>query len=189
MRTRFNWAQTFNTRMLELQIQTGSDVVELKPSKIYGSWTGRKIEAFLTDTRIPLRLSLNTKSGMLIVPIWFEYQSGRFLSCSPDGSVLVRSLRSDGAIAFDVSTNDLPYMGIRGRGVAECSTTKDTATLERLLDRYTAGIDNSLASWLLNRPESEALIDIRITWLTSWDFSGRMENIQKISERHPGIAL
>ena len=169
--------------------QSGIDIVELKPSVNYGSWSGARIEAFLTATRIPLRLSLNTKSGMLIVPIWFEYAVGHFLSCSPDDSLLVRSLRSDSAIAFDVSSNDLPYMGVRGRGVTECSTTEDNATLVRLLDRYTAGTDNNLADWLLNRSVAEALIDIRMTWLTSWDFSSRMANIQKISERHPGEAL
>ncbi len=165
------------------------DIVELKPSVNYGSWSGARIEAFLSATRIPLRLSLNTKSGMLIVPIWFEYSAGHFLSCSPADSLLVRSLRSDPAIAFDVSSNDLPYMGVRGRGFAECSATQDNATLVKLLDRYTAGTDNSLADWLLNRDVTEALINIRMTWLTSWDFSSRMENIQKISERHPGDPL
>lgn len=163
--------------------------MKLEPSETYGSWSGTTVEGFLTETRIPLRLSVNTESGMLIVPVWFEYQSGHFLSCSPSNSVLVRSLCSDATVAFDVSTNDLPYMGVRGRGIAECCNAKDNTVLERLLDRYTSGTDNNLAGWLLNRPGPETLIDIQVTWLTSWDFSSRMKSIRKNSQRHPGGAL
>ena len=163
--------------------------MDLEASDSYGSWSGAEIETFLSETRIPLRLSFAGNSGLLIVPVWFEYQAGRLWSCSPSDSFLVRALRDNAEVAFDVSTNDLPYRGVRGRGRASCTTAADNQTLERLLQRYLAGTDNPLAQWLLSRDVSEAVIEIDVTWLTSWDFSDRMATIEKISARLPGSAL
>ena len=163
--------------------------MNIETSKKYGSWTGAEIEAFLAETLIPMRLSVQTASGSLIVPLWFEYQESRLLSCSPMDSLLVNSLRRQAEVAFDVSTNDLPYQGVRGRGIAHCETATDDVRLASLLQRYLAGTDSQLADWLLNRPGPEALIEIEISWLTSWDFSGRMEGIERIADRSPDVRL
>ena len=163
--------------------------MDLEPSKRYGSWSGVEIEKFFADTRVPLRLSFMGETGLLIVPVWFEFRANCFLSCSPNESLLVRALREQPQVAFDVSTNDLPYQGVRGRGVARCSVAPDKKALEDLLNRYLAGTDNKLARWLLNRQGTEALIEVEISWLTSWDFSGRMNSIEKISARLPGAVL
>lgn len=163
--------------------------MNIEPSEKYGSWTGAAIEAFFAKSYLPLRVSLMTKSGMLIVPLWFEYRAGRFLSCSPNSSLLVTSLRDNPDVAFDLSTNDLPYRGVRGRGVARCAIATDKVALENLLEHYVASTNNALAETLLSRSKAEAIIEIEPTWLTSWDFSGRMDGIEKIASRVPGVAL
>ena len=163
--------------------------MNLESSRSYGAWTGAEIERFLAETRVPLRLSFQSKNGLLIVPIWFEYQANRFLSCSPNDSLLVKALRARPQVAFDVSTNDLPYQGVRGRGTAQCSVTSDKAALERLLHRYVASTDNNLSKWLLNRRGAEALIEVEVGWITSWDFNNRMDGIEKISSRVPDAEL
>ena len=164
-------------------------MLNIERSEKYGSWTGADIEAFFDRSRIPLRLSLMTKNGLLIVPVWFEYRAGCFLSCSPDSSLLVTSLRDNPEVAFDLSTNDFPYQGVRGRGVAQCSVATDKVVLENLLQRYVAGTDNALAEGLLGRSSAEAIISIELTWLTSWDFSSRMDGIETIASRVPGAVL
>ena len=163
--------------------------MKLETSEFYGSWSGAEIEAFFEESRIPLRVSFMTKSGLLIVPIWFEYRDERFLSCSPNSSLLVSSLRETPEIAFDISTNEIPYRGVRGRGVARCSKARDKVVLEKMLERYVSGTDNALAEWLLGRTSAEAIIEIELSWLTSWDFSDRMDRIEKISSRLPGAML
>ena len=168
---------------------TSDKKMVLEPLALYGSWTGTQIEQFLVHTRIPLRLSMISKAGMLIVPVWFQYQANVFLSCSPEDSLLVQSLRKNPEVAFDISTNELPYQGVRGRGVARCVQADDNSTLETLLERYVAGTDNTLARFLLNRKGHEALIEIEPRWLTSWDFSGRMNDVEKISVRFPDSPL
>lgn len=163
--------------------------MNLESSEFYGSWSGAEIEAFFEESRIPLRVSFMTKNGMLIVPVWFEYRAGCFLSCSPNSSLLVSSLREHPEIAFDISTNDIPYRGVRGRGLARCSMAPDKVALEKMLNRYVSGTDNALAEWLLGRSSAEAIIEIEPSWLTSWDFSNRMDRIEKISSRLPQALL
>ena len=161
----------------------------LDPSESYGAWTGAEVERFLLESRIPLRLSFESRNGPIIVPLWFAYRSGRMLSCSPEDSTLVKSLSAKPDVAFDVSTNDLPYRGVRGRGRATCTATADTAQLEELLTRYVGGTDGQLAQWLLSRSKRESIITIEPSWLTSWDFSDRMRDLSKISQRFPDSAL
>ena len=163
--------------------------MQLEPDTTYGSWTGRQLEQFLSNTLIPLRIAVTSLNGPLIVPLWFEYSAGKFLSCSPTHSLLVRSLSQHPQVAFDVSTNDIPYHGVRGRGSASCTHAPDNNTLVRLLTRYTGGTDNTLAKRLLNRSEPETLIQLDVDWCTSWDFGPRMDDITKIGERSPATRL
>ena len=163
--------------------------MELEPSKSYGAWSGTEVERFLQENRIPLRLSFESRNGPIIVPLWFEYRDSRMVSCSPEESTLVKSLKARPAVAFDVSTNDLPYRGVRGRGRAACTTATDNAQLETLLTKYLGGTDGQLAQWLLNRSGRESIIIIEPEWLTSWDFSERMQDLDKITQRIPGSAL
>ena len=163
--------------------------MNIESSRKYGSWSGAEIETFLRETPIPMRISVSGASGPLIVPLWFEYLEGRLLSCSPVDSLLVSSLGKQSEVAFDISTNDLPYRGVRGRGQVSCEVATDDARLSDLLRKYLAGTDNQLASWLLNREGPEALIEIEISWLTSWDFSGRMGDIERIATRSPDLQL
>jgi hypothetical protein len=162
--------------------------MKLDAAAQYGSWTGQKVESFLGEARMPLRLSFESAAGLLVVPVWFVFQAGVFWSCSPEGSVLVKSLRHKPAVAFDLSTNDVPYLGVRGRGIAQCTTTEDDAALEQLLDRF-VGVDSLLAQALLARDEPEALVQITPEWVTSWDFSSRMGDIEKIETRLPDAII
>ena len=58
-----------------------------------------------------------------------------------------------------------------------------------MLEKYLGTSENRLGKWLLNRTEPEALIEIEITWLTSWDFGERMADIETIADRSPGSHL
>ena len=78
---------------------------------------------------------------------------------------------------------------MRGRGIARCSKARDKVALEKMLERYLSDTDNALAEWLLGRSSAEAIIEIELSWLTSWDFSERMDRIAKISSRLPGAVL
>ena len=161
----------------------------IEPQKSYGSWSGKVIDRFLRSSHVPLRIGFHSRAGLLIVPVWYQYDDGHFLCCSPAKSALAKGLTANPDIAFDVSTNEIPYKGVRGRASAQCSIATSRQPLEALLERYLKDTDNELSQWLLSRSDDEAVIDIEIDWLTSWDFSARMGDIERIGDRIPGAEL
>ena len=145
--------------------------------------TGAEIAAFLSQVSVPMRLSFASSNGLLVVPLWFHYSSPRLLACSPRESVVVRSLQERPEVAFDISTNDVPYKGVRGRGLASCLAEEGAAVLDAVLARYVDDESHSLSRWLRARVEREVAIAIAPSWLTSWDFSERMRGLPSVAQR------
>jgi nitroimidazol reductase NimA-like FMN-containing flavoprotein (pyridoxamine 5'-phosphate oxidase superfamily) len=131
----------------------------------------------LLDERIPLRISVQTAKGPLIAPLWFEWDGARFWCASQKDAAIVRALQRDQLCAFDLSTNEMPYRGLRGRGHAHCRPERGVAVLERLIDRYLPDRRSTLAAWLLARSANEVAIEITPTWQTTWDYSARMADL------------
>lgn len=122
----------------------------------------------------PLRLAVNTRHGPLIVPLWFVFRNDRIWCASQEDSVVVRALQADPGCGYDLSTNDMPYRGIRGRGSVRCIPESGGQVLEELIDRYQVNPDSRLARWLLSRSDTEVAIEITPVWQTEWDYSERM---------------
>jgi Pyridoxamine 5'-phosphate oxidase len=122
----------------------------------------------------PLRVAVQTRHGPLIVPLWFVFQNGCIWCASQEDSVVVRALQADPRCAFDLSTNDMPYRGIRGRGSVRCIPESGGQVLKQLIDRYQVNRDSRLARWLLSRSDTEVAIEITPNWQTEWDYSERM---------------
>ena len=68
----------------------------------------------------------------------------------------------------------MPYQGVRGQGQVTLLQAEGEAVLRRLIERYLGTQDSEFARWLIQRAETEVAIRIQPNWLTSWDFSGRM---------------
>lgn len=130
----------------------------------------------LLDLKIPLRLAVQSARGLLIVPLWFEFDDGRYWCASQADSLLLRSLRSDAHCAYDLSTNVMPYRGLRGRGTAVCHAERGEEVLRALLSRYFGSLDTPLARRLLRRAASEVAIEIVPQWQSDWDFTARMRS-------------
>jgi nitroimidazol reductase NimA-like FMN-containing flavoprotein (pyridoxamine 5'-phosphate oxidase superfamily) len=130
----------------------------------------------LLDERMPLRISVQTAKGPLIAPLWFDWDGARFWCASQKDAVVVRALEREPLCAFDLSTNEMPYRGLRGRGHARCLPERGIVVLERLIDRYLPNRRTPLAAWLLSRSANEVAIEITPTWQTTWDYSARMSD-------------
>lgn len=122
----------------------------------------------------PLRIAVPTRHGALIVPLWFVFQSDRIWCASQNDSLVVRALEGDPRCAFDLSTNEMPYRGVRGRGSVRCLPELGGEVLGQLIDRYQVNRASQLARWLLSRSDSEVAIEITPLWQSDWDYSERM---------------
>jgi hypothetical protein len=138
------------------------------------AWDRARIAAFLDEQRLPLRLGIETPSGPLVVPLWFHFDGADFWCASQQDTLLVRSLQARPACGIDVSTNDIPYRGLRGSGHATCDGARGPEILERLIERYLSDDQARLARWLQRRSDTEVALRIQPNWLTAWDFSDRM---------------
>ncbi|WP_254531890.1 pyridoxamine 5'-phosphate oxidase family protein [Natrinema gelatinilyticum] len=140
-----------------------------------GAWTEDEVETFLRETTVPIRIATRRPDDSLwLVALWYRYRDGVLECATGANATLVGFLRQDSRIAFEVSTNDVPYRGIRGSGTAVVTNDRDKAVLRDLIERYLDGTDTPLARWLLGDDRDEVRIEIEPREIYSWDYTSRM---------------
>ena len=93
---------------------------------------------------------------------------------TPQNAKVVAYLAQEPRCGFEVSADQPPYCGVRGRALAKIDEYRGLEILERLLVRYLGGLNNSLAKSLLTRPNPEVAIRFEPQSSYTWNFSGRM---------------
>lgn len=144
-------------------------------TRITGASSESSVESFLESTTIPLRLACRTpRGGLWMLSLWYRYDDGT-LSCATSADAkIVGYLRSNPDVAFEISTNEPPYRGVRGAGTARIEPDTDKTLLRTLFERYLGGTDSELADRLLADEREEVRLHIDPDRLYSWDFSERM---------------
>jgi len=144
---------------------------------VTGTWSRDDAVAFLDDQAVPLRLGCHRPNGDLwMLSLWYRYRDGVFECSTAADADVVTYLDHDPAVSFEVSTNDPPYRGVRGRGSTTLTPDDDKEVLRSLLDRYLGGTDSSLARRLLDPARDEVAIRIVPDRCYSWDFTERMQD-------------
>lgn len=108
-----------------------------------------------------------------MVSLRFAYDGAFHCATGADADV-VGWLREDDRVALEVSTDDPPYRGVRGNGVAKMPPDEDRALLRSLVERYLGGTDDEPGDRLLAGGREEVHLTIRPERLYSWDFAGGM---------------
>lgn len=143
-----------------------------------GAWSQAAVAEYLDDATIPLRLACTTPSGRLwMVSLWFLHRDGELRCATSSSADVVRYLRHDPGVAFEVSTNEPPYKGVRGNGEVVIEPDAEKTLLRELLDRYLEGTDSPLARGLLSDDREEVALRIDPGRVFSWDFTQRMRDV------------
>ncbi len=151
--------------------------------KLTGAWTRAEIDDFLTVT-VPVRLSCRTPEEHLwMLSLWYLWEDDALWCATAESADVVRYLEHRDEVAFEVSTNDPPYRGVRGRGHATVDADEDKTLLRRLLQRYLGGTDSALATRLLDPDRDEVRIRIDPVRMHSWDYSARMGDSARMNDR------
>ncbi|ARS90337.1 pyridoxamine 5'-phosphate oxidase family protein [Natrarchaeobaculum aegyptiacum] len=141
-----------------------------------GAWTDDEVAGFFEDATIPIRLGVRRPDGTpWVVTLWYRYCDGLLECATSADAALLTYLRTDPEVAFDVSTNEIPYRGVRGHGSASMSPDDGKMVLRALLERYLGGTDSPLAERLLADDRDEICIRIEPRTVFSWDYSDRMQ--------------
>lgn len=142
---------------------------------VTGAWDSEEIEAFLADVVVPIRIGCTRPDDSpWMLSLWFRFEDGRFLCATGRDADVVQYLRHEPTVSFEVSTNDVPYRGVRGNGETSVSEDEGQELLRSLLERYLDGTDGSLARRLLRADREEVRIEIEPDRLHSWDYTQRM---------------
>jgi len=140
-----------------------------------GPWQPSRIQRFLDETRVPLRLACNGRAGHpVLVSLWFVPLEGKLWCATQRSAKVVSHLARDPRCAFEVAEERAPYRGVRGQADASLHDERGESILRLLVDRYLDGPEGAFARWLLARAESEAAIAIDPRNLVSWDYTRRM---------------
>jgi nitroimidazol reductase NimA-like FMN-containing flavoprotein (pyridoxamine 5'-phosphate oxidase superfamily) len=138
-------------------------------------WNRAQVDRYLRETVAPIRLACIAGQGWpLVLSLWFEYDGGVLWCATHSRSHVASHLKHDGRVAFEVSPNEPPYRGVRGRGRATLEAERGDTVLRRLLRRYLGGEDSDLARWLLSRSHEELAVRIEPSSMQSWDYTRRM---------------
>jgi nitroimidazol reductase NimA-like FMN-containing flavoprotein (pyridoxamine 5'-phosphate oxidase superfamily) len=131
---------------------------------------------FLNTQSSPIRLAVIDDDGFPIVcSLWFILNDDHILCATHASAKIIRVLKKNPHCAFEVSINEMPYKGVRGKALASLEKDSGGLVLEQLLERYVGSSQPSLKKWLLSRSQDEYAIRLEIKTMSTWDFSERMQ--------------
>ncbi len=154
---------------------------------VRGTLSQSAITSFLEETTAPVRVACRTpQDNLWMCSLWYRLDADATagddwtLQCATSAQAdIVSFLESDPGVAFEISTNEQPYTGVRGRGSATIEPDPEKETLQMLLERYQVGPDSNLARNLLREERDEVTITIEPVVVYGWDFSDRMRDAKK----------
>ena len=147
------------------------------PIKSDSAFSPVQMAEFLTSAKIPMRLACNGSNGFpLVASHWYQFDDGLLYLAIHCKSHVAGLLEKNPRCGFEIAGDTVPYRGVRGQGIATLVREGAEAQLEALIRRYLGKTDSALARWLLSRASDEYVVCIAPTWITSWDYSQRMDS-------------
>jgi nitroimidazol reductase NimA-like FMN-containing flavoprotein (pyridoxamine 5'-phosphate oxidase superfamily) len=147
------------------------------PNKV----TEEEVNSFL-KSKLNLQLATIDEDGYpSIQPVWFLYdkESGKIYISTQKTTRKARNLSTNSdKIYFSIDDENLPYKGVKGRGVARISENIDwnRPIIEKIVVKYLGTLDNPLALMLLENAKKGIQVVIEITpkFFSAWDFGKSM---------------
>jgi nitroimidazol reductase NimA-like FMN-containing flavoprotein (pyridoxamine 5'-phosphate oxidase superfamily) len=146
--------------------------------KLSGPWQQQQVDSFLSDAKLPVRLSCVASDGFpRVISLWFLYRSNKLYCVTHQSSKLVRMLQQNPRVGFEVAPDAPPYRGVRGQGMAAMQPLGKDPALRQLLERYVGDTESGFSRWLLSRSPEELIITVTPHRMYSWDYRERMAEV------------
>ena len=145
-----------------------------------GQWDKTEVADFLEESTIPIRLSfISSDDKPWMLSLWYQFQDGELICATEKNANVVQHLTERPYCAFEISTNEAPYKGVRGKGDVTIEPDEEFQQLRQLVDRYIGTEETSFREWLLGRDVEEVKIRIQPEKIYSWDYSDRMKELSE----------
>jgi nitroimidazol reductase NimA-like FMN-containing flavoprotein (pyridoxamine 5'-phosphate oxidase superfamily) len=131
---------------------------------------------FIDAARVPVRIACTDAAGWpVLVSLWFLREGDTLWCATPASAQVAAWLAREPRCGFEISTNEVPYRGVRGRALARVVPERGRELLGRLASRYLGEAPTAFSRWLLSRDEPEVALALTSLRATQWDFSQRMQ--------------
>jgi len=142
-----------------------------------GTFDAAAVKGFIDAHPIPLKVSVLTESGWpVLCSLWVLEEEGKLLLATKRSAKVVECLSRDPRCAFELSTEQPPYSGIRGRALASIDETRGKEVLDQVLLRYLGSLEVPLAKQLRADADEEVAIVLDLQMVYSWDYTKRMKS-------------
>jgi hypothetical protein len=142
------------------------------------------VRSFVDAHPIPLKVSVLTESGWpLLCSLWTMAEGDHLVVATKRSAKVVECLARDPRCAFELSVEQPPYLGIRGRALATIDEHRGREVLDQVLVRYLGNLEVPLAKRLRAEADHEVAIVLNLELVYSWDYTKRMETSLDASPR------
>ena len=142
--------------------------------------TREEIERFL-ESKLNLQLAtIDQKGEPNIQPVWFYYdRDEEKLTISTSKSAKkTQNLRNKPVAYFSVDDENLPYKGVKGRGIANIVEDIDrvVSQADRISMKYLGTLDHPIAKTItdISKKGEVVIVEISPKFFSNWDY-GKMQ--------------
>ena len=98
--------------------------------------TEQEIETFLAEPRIAHLVTLRATGTPHVAPVWFLWDEGSAVVMADSGSVKLRNIRRNPAVALSIATTERPLSYVVLEGPAEVTDEGLDTMIERICVHY-----------------------------------------------------
>jgi general stress protein 26 len=130
------------------------------------------------QSKLNIQIATIDEEGYPIIhPIWFLYDndSGKIYMTTSKMTRKAQSIqRNLDKIYFSIDDENIPYKGVKGRGIARISEDmqKNLSIVEKINLKYLGTVEHPIAKRIIENTRSgnQAVIEITPKFFSAWDF-------------------
>lgn len=141
------------------------------------SMNKEEVNTFL-ENKLNLQLgTIDDEGDPNIQPVWFNYnkEKEKLLIITPKVTKKIKNLRRKPSVYFSIDDENLPYKGVKGKGIAVIveDPTKIVSEAKKINMKYLGTLDHPIPRMILESAEkgNHVIIEIDPKFFSTWDFA------------------
>ena len=144
------------------------------------SMTREEAETFL-ESKLNLQIATIDEQGEPnIQPVWFYYDKNteKLIITTSKSAKKTRNLRNKPSVYFSIDDENLPYKGVKGKGIVTIVEDPDRVVTQadRISMKYLGTLDHPIAKMITDSSKKGEVVVIEISpkFFSTWDY-GKMQ--------------
>jgi PPOX class probable F420-dependent enzyme len=142
--------------------------------------TREEVEIFL-ESKLNLQIAtIDQKGEPNIQPVWFYYDKNteKLTISTHKSAKKTRNLRNKPVVYFSIDDENLPYKGVKGKGIVNIVEDMDKVVpqADRISMKYLGTLDHPIAKMITDSSKKGEVVIVEISpkFFSTWDY-GKMQ--------------